>query len=255
MLLFGLAALSSTAAAQEIPIPIPKPSVENEAVAPSQLDASPAPKSEAATSEEASPQEIEKDETEASNPPPTADEITTCANQLSARGAVFERGKPIRDSGECGIDTPFILRALGSDIRLDQPATLTCSAALQLTAWVQDSILPNLKLAMPDKKLDYISNSSSYVCRKRNHASKGKISEHAKGNAFDISAFTFTDGSKLIMKPRSEDGTMEGAFQRTITASACLFFSTVLSPGSDASHQDHLHLDVMQRKNDYRYCR
>jgi len=35
----------------------------------------------------------------------------------------------------------------------------------------------------------------------------------------------------------------------------CLFFRTVLSPGSDATHQDHLHLDVLERKGGYLYCR
>jgi hypothetical protein len=29
----------------------------------------------------------------------------------------------------------------------------------------------------------------------------------------------------------------------------------VLDPGSDAAHETHLHLDVIDRRNDYRYCR
>ena len=44
-------------------------------------------------------------------------------------------------------------------------------------------------------------------------------------------------------------------FQRAVTASACLYFKTVLDPGSDAAHETHLHLDVIERRNDYRYCR
>ncbi|MBC7084727.1 MAG: extensin family protein, partial [Firmicutes bacterium] len=36
---------------------------------------------------------------------------------------------------------------------------------------------------------------------------------------------------------------------------ACLYFTTVLSPGSDDAHKDHLHLDVIERKSGYRFCR
>jgi len=33
------------------------------------------------------------------------------------------------------------------------------------------------------------------------------------------------------------------AFQRALNAAACLYFTTVLSPGSDETHRDHMHLD------------
>ena len=46
-----------------------------------------------------------------------------------------------------------------------------------------------------------------------------------------------------------------GAGIGAATAAPCLHFTTVLSPGSDAAHQNHLHLDVMERENGYRYCR
>jgi hypothetical protein len=34
----------------------------------------------------------------------------------------------------------------------------------------------------------------------------------------------------------------------------CARFSTVLGPGSDGYHEDHIHLDLMERHNDYRIC-
>ncbi|MDY6961676.1 MAG: extensin family protein, partial [Pseudomonadota bacterium] len=67
--------------------------------------------------------------------------------------------------------------------------------------------------------------------------------------------FRLDDGSEVTMKPRAEDGTLEGAFQRTASAGACLHFTTVLAPGSDPTHMDHLHLDVLERESGYRYCR
>ena len=85
--------------------------------------------------------------------------------------------------------------------------------------------------------------------------STGKISEHAHGNAVDIASFKLADGKTIDIQPRDEDGTLTGAFQRAVTASACLYFTTVLDPGSDEAHEMHLHLDVIERENGYRYCR
>ena len=132
---------------------------------------------------------------------------------------------------------------------------MRCETALALSRWTKEMVLPAAALALPEKKVTAIANASTYICRNRNSAENGKISEHAKGNAVDISTISFDKGEPLVMKPRGEDGTPEGAFQRTITAAACLFFRTVLSPGSDATHQDHLHLDVLERKGGYLYCR
>jgi hypothetical protein len=133
--------------------------------------------------------------------------------------------------------------------------TMRCETALALSRWTKEMMVPAAALALPEKKVTAIANASTYICRNRNSAENGKISEHAKGNAVDISTIAFDKGEPLVMKPRGEDGTPEGAFQRTITAAACLFFRTVLSPGSDATHQDHLHLDVLERKGGYLYCR
>jgi hypothetical protein len=35
---------------------------------------------------------------------------------------------------------------------------------------------------------------------------------------------------------------------------SCTVFRTVLGPGSDAAHGDHLHLDMRVRKRDYSIC-
>ena len=36
--------------------------------------------------------------------------------------------------------------------------------------------------------------------------------------------------------------------------SVCARFSTVLGPGSDWYHEDHIHLDLMERRNNYQIC-
>jgi len=183
-------------------------------------------------------------------------ELQACLGALKEIGAEFKELEPIRDDEQgCGIEAPIELSVVLPGIKLEPSGTMRCETALALSRWTKEMMLPAAALALPDKKVTAIANASTYICRNRNSAETGKISEHAKGNAVDISTIAFDKGDPLVMKPRGEDGTVEGAFQRTITAAACLFFRTVLSPGSDATHQDHLHLDVLERKGDYLYCR
>ncbi|KVK70520.1 hypothetical protein L905_10965 [Agrobacterium sp. TS43] len=182
--------------------------------------------------------------------------LQACLGALKEIGAEFKQLEPIRDAEQgCGIEAPVELSVVLPGIKLEPSGTMRCETALALSRWTKEMMLPAAALALPEKKVTAIANASTYICRNRNSAENGKISEHAKGNAVDISTIAFDKGEPLVMKPRGEDGTPEGAFQRTITAAACLFFRTVLSPGSDATHQDHLHLDVLERKGGYLYCR
>ncbi|MQB37940.1 extensin [Agrobacterium tumefaciens] len=182
--------------------------------------------------------------------------LAACLGALKEIGAEFKQLEPIRDAEQgCGIEAPVELSVVLPGIKLEPSGTMRCETALALSRWTKEMMLPAAALALPEKKVTAIANASTYICRNRNSAENGKISEHAKGNAVDISTISFDKGEPLVMKPRVEDGTPEGAFQRTITAAACLFFRTVLSPGSDATHQDHLHLDVLERKGGYLYCR
>ncbi|WP_425624467.1 extensin family protein [Agrobacterium radiobacter] len=182
--------------------------------------------------------------------------LQACLGALKEIGAEFKQLEPIRDAEQgCGIEAPLELSVVLPGIKLEPSGTMRCETALALSRWTKEMMLPAAALALPEKKVTAIANASTYICRNRNSAENGKISEHAKGNAVDISTISFDKGEPLVMKLRVEDGTPEGAFQRTITAAACLFFRTVLSPGSDATHQDHLHLDVLERKGSYLYCR
>jgi len=42
--------------------------------------------------------------------------------------------------------------------------------------------------------------------------------------------------------------------RETLRDSACRRFTTVLGPGSDAYHEQHIHLDVLERRAGYRIC-
>jgi hypothetical protein len=42
--------------------------------------------------------------------------------------------------------------------------------------------------------------------------------------------------------------------RESVLHSMCARFTTVLGPGSDWYHEDHIHLDLMERRNNYKIC-
>lgn len=191
-------------------------------------------------------------------PPPIEKEdpalLAACVAELNDMGVEFSEEKSMDDGGGCGIDRPLVVKSLGAGVMLSPIGTMRCQAAVNLARWARDVVTPMLAKAQPAETLAEVNQASTYVCRKRNGAETGKISEHAHGNAIDIAGFTFKSGKTFTIAPREEDSTLNGAFQRSIASAACLYFSTVLDPGSDKAHETHLHLDTMKRKGGYRYC-
>lgn len=271
--------ISASQPPQDVPVPQPKPEQQDAAPAPPPTPAptekkageTPAPppaentvpKPEEKPEPAAKPDEPKKEEEKKPEEPPrdpvkaeNPEELKACLAELKELGAEFKELPPIPGEEEgCGIASPLELSTVIPGIKLEPEGTMRCETALALSRWAKNVVVTTAKIALPDRNVTAFGNASTYICRNRNSASAGKISEHAKGSAIDIATLTFDKGEPLVMKPRGEDGTMEGAFQRTITTAACLFFRTVLSPGSDATHQDHLHMDVLERKGGYLYCR
>jgi Extensin-like protein C-terminus len=44
------------------------------------------------------------------------------------------------------------------------------------------------------------------------------------------------------------------AWREGIRAGACARFATVLGPGSDGHHEEHIHVDLMERRGGYKMC-
>jgi hypothetical protein len=263
------------------PAPTPSPDPRDDAGEPEEPVATPAEKPGAPAPEPqpdatgaapkvdaAKPRPDEKPDTkpEVAVPPPpppdpaplseTPDELAMCMKDLTAIGAEFSEEPEIDGETGCGIAHPVKVSRILPDVDLEPDATVRCETALSLARMVNDMLVPAASRAFPDKaKLSGITQASGYVCRNRNSAETGKVSEHAYGNAIDIAGLSFGDEKIPVMIARQDDGTAEAAFQRAFNAMACLYFTTVLSPGSDATHQDHLHLDVIKRKSGFRYCR
>ncbi|MGF9691878.1 extensin family protein [Rhizobium sp. 0TCS1.26] len=257
----------------EVPKPLPKPVEERPAAPPAEDSATPSPGAATPPADKAQPAPAptqpepdttgkpeQKAEEPTSPPPPPLEKedpeaLKACLADLTALGTKFET-KPaiIGEEPGCGIEQPIAVDEILPGVKTGG-AEMRCETAHALAHWMKDNVQPAMSVAMPGRRVTGIVPGSTYACRLRNSASTGKVSEHARGNAIDVAAFKLDNGETFTMKPRNEDSTLEGAFQRAATATACLYFSTVLSPGSDAAHEDHLHLDVLDRRNGYRYCR
>ncbi|QFY60821.1 extensin [Rhizobium grahamii] len=182
-------------------------------------------------------------------------EHSECVRELQSLGVVFTDLSRIDDGNGCGIDKPIKVSEALPGIKLKPDGVFRCPVALALARWMKESVIPAAAVAAKDQgAIVSVNQASSYICRLRNSAETGKISEHARGNAIDVASFSFEKGDDIAVQPRREDSTLVGAFQRTVSAAGCLYFTTVLDPESDAAHETHFHLDVLQRKGGYRYC-
>ncbi|WP_321339154.1 extensin family protein [Breoghania sp.] len=160
-------------------------------------------------------------------------------------GAVTERaGQPLPDVPACQIPVPVEVSAVGEggDIALTPAATLDCALAGSFAAWMREVVAPAAleHLGFP---VSGVRIAASFHCRRRNNLPDGKLSEHAKGNAVDISAFRLADGREVSVEEGWKGEGAEKAFLLSVRKAACDRFLTVLSPEGDAYHQDHLHLD------------
>ena len=125
-------------------------------------------------------------------------------------------------------------------------ATLACPIVSVLDRWLADSVQPAATRWFGARVVE-IKQISAYSCRGMNGNASAHISEHAFGNALDIAAFTLADGRRITVKDGWRGLPEEQGFLRDVQAAACQQFSTVLAPGSNAYHHDHMHVDLMRR--------
>lgn len=98
-----------------------------------------------------------------------------------------------------------------------------------------------------------IKVAAHYACRRRNNSKTGKISEHGRGRAIDISGFELANGSEISVLRDWSAGSSSRALQR-MHAEACGPFGTVLGPRANRFHLDHFHFDTARYRNGT-YCR
>jgi hypothetical protein len=177
---------------------------------------------------------------------------SACRLRLTPDLAIAPSLPPITGPGAC--EAPDVVR-LEAVVLLDRslvavvpPANLRCTMAEAIAGWVREQVAPRtLDLG---SSLKSVVNFTSFDCRSRNGVVGAKLSEHGKANALDIHSLKLANGKVVELT----DPRVPRDFREGLRKSACAQFTTVLGPGSDASHENHIHVDVLERRGGYRIC-
>jgi hypothetical protein len=133
-------------------------------------------------------------------------------------------------------------------------ATLSCPIVSALDRWVSDGVQP-AAMRWFGAPVTEIKQISAYSCRGMVGAGTSHVSEHAFGNALDIAAFILADGRKISVQQGWRGSPEEQGFLHDVQMFACDTFNTVLAPGYNAAHYNHIHVDLMRRASGRRPCR
>ena len=225
-----------------VPLPRPRP-----AEAPNADSDKAEPDQPAA--EKPAPAETGKPAQQASPAPP---EPSACRLALTDQIAIAPSIPDVHGAGGCGGEDLVRLEAVvlpdKRQVAVKPAAILRCKMATAIAEWVRSDIAPLAQgLGSTISDLD---NFDSFECRGRNRVVGAQLSEHGRANALDVRAFKLANGKSISLTDR----TVPRDLRETVLHSVCARFSTVLGPGSDWYHEDHIHLDLMERRNNYRIC-
>ena len=179
-----------------------------------------------------------------------------CLMTLTVLGVSYREAAPVTspEDADCGIARPVQIDSLQPGVTIVGGAMMRCDTARRLALWLRAEAQPAAALLPGAPHITEIMPGSTYQCRARVGGASDKLSEHALGNAFDIAGLRFSNGEEMLIAPRGDSGGIEEAFQKAIRYGACLYFTTVLGPGSNAAHDNHLHFDGAVRKGGWRLC-
>ena len=147
--------------------------------------------------------------------------------------------------GICGLETPLKVTALAEGaVAFNATQTLDCPMTAALEDWLRDVVQP-IAMARFGQPVAQIDTMGAYSCRPIDGHRSHRLSEHSFGNAVDIGAFRLADGARItVEKGWTRGDAQQKAFLREVQAGACNIFTTVLAPGSNADHYNHMHLDL-----------
>jgi hypothetical protein len=143
--------------------------------------------------------------------------------------------------------------SLATTASVTPAATLACPIVSALDRWILEAVQPAAQKWF-GQPVTEIKQISAYSCRGMNGNPNAHISEHAFGNALDIAAFVLADGRKVTVEKGWHASPEEQGFLHDVQAAACELFTTVLAPGSNVYHYNHIHVDLMRRASGRRIC-
>ncbi|SDR46710.1 Uncharacterized conserved protein [Rhizobiales bacterium GAS191] len=182
----------------------------------------------------------------------------TCLAKLGASDVKAESAPaPPAPLSDCGIVAPVRLTSIGlaNGATLDLPdrPVLDCEFATVFTDFARNLMAP-LGTAMLGSQIAALGTGPGYECRGRNRLAGAKTSAHGKGIAIDLVVIMLADHRRIAVARQAN--TAEALFLHTMRQAACGWFTTVLGPGSDAAHAEHLHFDIARHgaSDTYRIC-
>jgi hypothetical protein len=147
---------------------------------------------------------------------------------------------------------PLVTGSAGP-VEVKPAATLACPIVSALDQWITAAVQP-AALKWFRQPVVEIKQISAYSCRGMNGNPNAHISEHAFGNALDIAEFTLADGHKISVQYGWHGTPEEQGFLHDVQAAACEDFTTVLAPGANVYHYNHIHVDLMRHYNGRHIC-
>ena len=204
----------------------------------------------------AAPAPDRKDDKQADQGSPATPEIppepSACRLALTDSVAIAPSIPAITGPGECGGDDLVRLEAVvlpdGGRVSVKPAATLRCKMASAIADWIRSDMAPLAEGL--GSRVSELDNFDSFECRGRNRVAGAKLSEHGRANALDVRALKLANGRTIDLTDRA----VERDLREKVLGSVCARFTTVLGPGSDGYHENHIHLDLIERRNGYRIC-
>jgi hypothetical protein len=147
---------------------------------------------------------------------------------------------------------PTVTASVGP-VEVKPTATLACPLVSALDQWIAAAVQP-AALHWFRQPVVEIKQISVYSCRGMNGNPNAHVSEHAFGNALDIAEFVLADGHKITVQYGWHGAPEEQGFLHDVQLAACQEFTTVLAPGANIYHYNHIHVDLMRRSSGRRIC-
>jgi hypothetical protein len=183
---------------------------------------------------------------------PVAPAASICRLALTEAIAIAPSIPDIHGPGGCGGEDLVRLEAVVLPdkrlVTLRPAAVLRCAMASAIADWIRSDIAP--LAASLGSVISDLDNFDAFECRGRNRVAGAALSEHGRANALDVRALKLASGQSIALTDRN----VSREVRENVLHSVCARFSTVLGPGSDGYHEDHIHLDLMERRNNYKIC-
>lgn len=155
---------------------------------------------------------------------------------------------PAPPDAACIIAEPVLLISVtpekGEAIVFPDRPLLSCAMVERLARFSAEIAAP-LAVSAFGKPLVSVSTGPGYECRPRNRVAGAKISSHGQGDAADIARLELAGGRTIIVENPKD--AVEVKFLADFRTAGCAVFNTVLGPGADAAHANHIHIDIVPR--------